>query len=322
MSEVVAMSNAEQQVDQRTVDILLPFYGDVDLMQAAVRSVLAQDDERWLLTVVDDTATSGAEPWFKAVRDDRIRYLKNEKTLGVSGNFNRCLELVQGRLVVFLGSDDLMLSNYVSTVLDLHSQYPDAAAIQAGVQVIDGNGRVVRTLVDVAKRRIYAPRVRGSLTLNGEELAVSLLRGNWMYFPSICWRADIIGDFCFREDLNVVQDLAVMLQIVARGATLVVSDQMIFQYRRHKASESATSARSGARFVEEHNFFLHTANAMDALGWTRAARAARRHVASRLHALSVIPSALCQGKFRLARMLTAHAFRGSSHLTGQPDGDG
>jgi len=37
------------------------------------------------------------------------------------------------------------------------------------------------------KRRVYAPRVHGAKLFGGEELAVSLLRGNWMYFPAICW---------------------------------------------------------------------------------------------------------------------------------------
>jgi len=37
-----------------TIDIMLPYYGDVALMQNAVRSVIAQSDPDWRLTVVDD----------------------------------------------------------------------------------------------------------------------------------------------------------------------------------------------------------------------------------------------------------------------------
>ena len=37
-----------------TVDIMLPYYGPVDLVQAAVCSVLGQQDPDWRLTVVDD----------------------------------------------------------------------------------------------------------------------------------------------------------------------------------------------------------------------------------------------------------------------------
>ena len=37
-----------------TVDIFIPFWGDPELLHATVRSVLAQDDDDWRLTVVDD----------------------------------------------------------------------------------------------------------------------------------------------------------------------------------------------------------------------------------------------------------------------------
>ena len=37
------------------VDIMLPHYGRLDLVQQTVRSVLAQDDPNWRLTVVDDS---------------------------------------------------------------------------------------------------------------------------------------------------------------------------------------------------------------------------------------------------------------------------
>ena len=38
-----------------TVDVMLPHYGRLDLVQDTVRSVLAQDDPHWRLTVVDDS---------------------------------------------------------------------------------------------------------------------------------------------------------------------------------------------------------------------------------------------------------------------------
>lgn len=281
-----------------TVDILMPYYGDVDLMQTAVRSVLDQDDKRWRLTVVDDggpdSDAKGVPAWFDTLDDERVRYLRNPKNLGLTGNFNRCLELVEHDLAVLMGCDDRMLPNYVGTVLDVYADVPDAGIIQTGVRVIGSDGRPTRTLVDEAKRRVYAPRFAGRLTMAGEELAVSLLRGDWLYFPSLAWRAEALVDLRFRPELRVIQDLALLMELVQRGERLVVDDTVCFEYRRHNASESSSSAFDGSRFTEAGTFFTDTADWMAEHGWPRAARVARRHVSSRIFALTMLPQALRQ----------------------------
>jgi GT2 family glycosyltransferase len=291
-----------------TVDILMPYYGDASLMRAAVHSVLAQDDPRWRLTVVDDGDVSGVPEWFAGLGDDRVRYLRNATNLGVTGNFNKCIGLVEHELAVLMGCDDLMLPNYVRTVLAMHEAVPDAGIIQPGVRVIDGAGKPVRTLVDEAKRSVYAPKVRGRMVMNGEQLAISLLRGDWLYFPSLCWKSSAISSVRFRDDLRVIQDLAFLLELVQRGERLLVDDTVCFQYRRHAASESSSAALVGSRFVEAENFFLGVADRMRAHGWQRAARVAQRHLSSRLFALTLLPQAVRAADRTAVSALTRHAF--------------
>jgi len=290
-----------------TVDIMMPFYGDVGLMRASVRSVLAQDDPRWRLTVVDDSTDPAVPEFFATIDDERVRYLRNPENLGLTGNFNRCLELVEHELAVLIGCDDLMLPNYVSVVQSVHHDHPDAGIIQPGVRVIDGAGNETKTLVDEAKRRLYAPRFDHRVSLVGEELAVSLLRGDWLYFPSICWRAEALKGLRFRPELKVIQDLALLLELVQRGERLVADRTLCFEYRRHDASESSATAFDGSRFTEAGNFFADVADQLSAHGWQRAARVARLHLSSRIFALTKLPQALRSGGDAV-KPLVRHAF--------------
>lgn len=297
-----------------TVDILMPYYGDVALMREAVRSVLAQHDDHWRLTVVDDHAPDGAPAvpaWFDTIDDDRVRYLRNPVNLGLTGNFNRCLELVEHDLAVLLGCDDRLLPSYVATVRAAHAAVPDAGIIQPGVRVIGGDGRPRRTLVDEAKRRLYAPRFTGRTVLAGEALAVSLLRGDWLYFPSLAWRSAALEHVRFRPELRVIQDLALLMELVEAGERLVVDDTLAFEYRRHDASESSATAFDGSRFVEAGDFFAATAARLAAHGWPRAARVARTHLSSRLFALTMLPRAVRSraGVGPLARHVLGRAAR-------------
>ncbi|MFD0204898.1 MULTISPECIES: glycosyltransferase family 2 protein [Saccharothrix] len=291
------------------IDIMLPHYGDTSYLKTAVRSIITQDDTDWHLTVIDDSATDNGLPeWFDALRDNRIHYQRNEANLGINANFQKCLDLAERDFLVVMGSDDAMLPNYVSTIRRTIQRYPDADVVQAGVEVIDSTGQVVRPLTDRVKRGIYAPDTTTPKLLGGEDLAISLLRGNWTYFPSLCWRREALKDLGFRQGLSVVLDLALMLDLLQRGGQLAVVPDVCFQYRRHNASVSSALASLGGRFTEERDFFVDVAEHLDRIGWHRAAKAARLHLSSRLHALLMLPGAVTSRQTASAKVLVRHAF--------------
>ena len=49
-------------------------------------------------------------------------------------------------------NDDVMLPNYVRTVLELLEQHPEASVVQPGVEVVDEHGAVTRPVGDLVKR--------------------------------------------------------------------------------------------------------------------------------------------------------------------------
>lgn len=291
-----------------TIDIMLPYYGDPSLLRIAVRSVQAQEDPDWRLTVVDDGYPDDSVPrWFEGLDDERICYRRNAENLGANGNYRKCVDLIEHDVAVLMGADDVMLPDYVSTIKRVHRTHPEAGIIQVGVELIDECGKPYRTLVDQAKQMLYRPRVEKSRLMGGEELATSLIRGNWLYFPALAWRSDALRNNRFREGLNVVQDLALVIDLLLSGETMVVERDVCFQYRRHRASDSSMRALSGNRFIEERDYFLQISRELDAHGWQRAARAARNHVSSRLHALTVLPQAIRHGHRPGIKHLVRHA---------------
>jgi glycosyltransferase involved in cell wall biosynthesis len=288
------------------VDILLPYYGVVELLQDTVRSALGQTDDRWRLTVVDDCYPDlQAKEWLISLHDDRIRYFRNDINLGLNRNFQCCLQLAELDALTIIGGDDILLPNYVHTVLDAYERVPGVDIVQPGVAVVDAVGRPARNMVDVAKKWIYAPPARETV-LGGQPLAASLLRGNWLYFPSLCWRTQAAKVVGFREDLDVVLDLALVLDLIERGSSLLVVPQKCFQYRRHRASASSWRALDGSRFTEERRFFLETADRLEQRGWNRAARIARRHLSSRLNALWLVAFAVRGRQFDAVRPLARY----------------
>jgi glycosyltransferase involved in cell wall biosynthesis len=292
-----------------TVDVLLPYYGDVAMMKHAVESVLRQNNPDWVLTVVDDGYPDPDVPGYfadLAASDSRVVYTRNEQNLGANGNYRKALTFVKHELAVVMGADDVMLPNYLDCVLRVHEKFPQAQIIQPGVEVIDERGVVGEpTLVDRVKAML-SPRGTGTRLLAGESLAISLMRGNWLYFPSIAWQSEALLRTGFREGLNVVQDLALALDLIKAGGALAVDDETCFQYRRHRESDSSWRALEGTRFIEERDFFNQMAGEFEEIGWHRAARTARLHLTSRLNAATLLPKAYRTKQTQGVRNLREH----------------
>lgn len=293
-----------------TIDVMLPFYGNMPQFMEAVRSVLAQDAPDWRLVCVDDASPHGdADAWLTGLNDPRVVSLRNPENLGVARNFNHCLALVEAPYFVMMGGDDVMRENYVSTVAAIAQQHPEADVIQPGVEVIDGEGAPARPLADRVKRLVRPSIPPGStLTLSGPAMAETLTRADWAYFPSILWRTTTAQRIGFDERWDVALDLGLLLEIALADGTMVASDSVCFDYRRHDASFSSTTASDGLRFAQERDFFELYATRFEERGWKRAARIARTRTVSRLNALHEAALAAAHGNWRASGGLAKIAF--------------
>lgn len=289
-----------------TVDVMLPYYGDVDQMKLAAQSVMSQQYQDWRLVVIDD-GYPDPEParWFASIEDPRVTYQRNEENLGANGNYRKALGLVEAPYVVIMGADDVMLPNYLEVVVSAFAAYATADVVQPGVQVIDEKGIACTPLVDAVKK-VYAPKTSERIELKGEVMATSLVRADWAYFPSLTWRSETITRIGFTEGLDVVQDLALLLDIAAESGSMVVDPVLAFLYRRHSASDSSVRALDGRRFDEERRFFAEQAERFAGLGWHRAARAARFHTTSRLNAASMVLKSVSKGRVDSLPRLMKH----------------
>ena len=285
------------------LDIALPFYGDVAFMKQTVQSILNQSDPNWKLIVVDDGYPDETIPsWFAGLGDNRVQYQRNQTNLGANGNFQKCLGLLSAEYCLVMGADDLLEPNFVERIHELIIAHPGVSMIHPGVKVIDEKNELISTRSDQIKKSIRESQ-GSSTVLSGEPLARSLMRGNWMYFPSIVWKTKTIQEIGFRPGFNVCQDLGLAMDLIMQGGKMVLIEDEIFRYRRHQESDSSVKAINGERFKDEKHFFDVMAKDLRKIEWRSASRAARLHSTSRLHAASLIPGCILrrQNPWRLIR---------------------
>lgn len=288
------------------ITFAIPFYRDVAYLVRAMRSVVNQTIEDWTLLVVDDGGPDGAAAVdaVAQVGDARVRYARCDDNVGLAGNWNRCLDLATTPFVTLLHADDELLPGYGAAVLAAHGRHEGAAAVSCEVDIIDAHGRPARSAPDAFKR-LLAPRRAEDRVLRGDEGLASVLRGNHIFCPTMCFRRDVVGDRRFDARWRFVLDLALIAELLVDGHELVAIPTVAYRYRRHRQSQTALLTATAERFGEEAAIHRLLSQQAGDLGWSRSQRMATLMPSVRLHAAYRAAASLAHGRFTDARRTLA-----------------
>ncbi len=129
------------------VSVCIPTYRGAEVLGATLESVLQQTFQDFELLVIDDQSPDDTAAVVASYADPRIRYHRNPVNLGPEGNWNRCLELAQGRYFKLLPHDDLLMPDCLeSQVAALDGDVDQQIALVFGFRRIIGpTGRVIAT---------------------------------------------------------------------------------------------------------------------------------------------------------------------------------
>ncbi len=108
------------------VSVCVPTYNYGRFLRNCIDSVLSQTLSDWELIIVDDCSTDDtaqiAEQYLKT--DKRIRYVRNERQLGMNGNIKKAAEAGEGKYLKVLCSDDWLAPRCLETLCNLMEENP------------------------------------------------------------------------------------------------------------------------------------------------------------------------------------------------------
>ena len=201
--------------------------------------------------------------------DERITVIRNEFNQGICQSFQKLLDASSSPYLIFLGQDDYLQSTYVEDMVWNAQYFADVAFIVPNVSVIDKDGNVYEPLPDRIKRLLKAlciifskkVSIEGkSYYLVKEPISIMfLLIGNFLYFPTIFFPRSSVGGFNFRKDSPITLDFDLILTILEKNSTFLISDSKLANYRRHEESLSGLSSSYPTRLREEKLFYRNRA---------------------------------------------------------------
>lgn len=216
------------------VSISIPSRNGAKHLRESIESVLAQTFTDFELVLIDDFSSD--ETWTIAQeyvrRDGRVSVVRNNKTLGLVGNFNACIEHGKGRYLCIWHQDDVMMPQNIERKIALLEANPQVGFVHSNILMIDAQGGVLSEHWEIESKRDYI--------VPGREFFLKMIEPgkNYVCCPSVVARRECyekLGNFrselYFTCDWEMWMRLALYYDVGCLGAPLV-------QFRRHTDSES------------------------------------------------------------------------------------
>jgi glycosyltransferase involved in cell wall biosynthesis len=144
------------------VSVGVPVYNGADCLAQTLDALLAQDLDDFEVIVCDNASQDATGEIAKdyAARDSRFRYYRNQRNLGLSGNFNRAFELSRGKYFKWWAHDDWHPSHLLRTCIAVLERDPAAVICASAVAVTDDEGEVFEEWHPSVDLRSPAPHIR------------------------------------------------------------------------------------------------------------------------------------------------------------------
>lgn len=237
-----------------TFSILVPAYEtDEVYMRELIDSVRAQTYGKWELIIADASTSDKVANVIGEYADDRIKYLKLESNLGISGNSNAGLELCQNEYTTLLDHDDVLTQDALFTFAQkISEKRKDDIKLQM-LYSDEDKTNAENTL-------FFEPNIKPGFNLD-------LLLSNNYICHFLCIETSIIRELKFRSEYDGAQDHDLILRTVrylrkryGRNFEEMICHipKVLYHWRCHEASTAANPKSkeyayiAGKRCIEDY----------------------------------------------------------------------
>ncbi|MDO5124604.1 MAG: glycosyltransferase family 2 protein [Eubacteriales bacterium] len=208
------------------VSIVLPVYNGEEFLRESLDSIIDQTYKNWELLILDDCSTDNTPVIANeyATKDDRIKYIRNEKNLKLPGNLNKGFSLAKGEYLTWTSDDNKYRPIAIEKMLgELKRNSSDL--VYASYQVIDESGNNIKVI---------------SADKKGQEhiLGSNVVGACFMYTRRAY---EYTGDY--NVDLFLVEDFDYWQRMMSKYEPVVI-DEVLYDYRWHGASLTSTKNKS------------------------------------------------------------------------------
>ncbi len=246
-----------------TISVLIPTYNRPYYLKQALESVLNQTRLPDEIIIGDDNPES--EENYNAIKGyltkyPFIKYVKNKKNLGSTGNYRALFEKAKGDYIKWLADDDILLPDALEKLSYYLDRYPEVKLATSMRRAVDYNLKELNNLF-MFKVRLFEE----DTIVDGKSFVIKSLKDLFNYggeFSTYMFRKkDVYFDLFKIEDLEfkVNSDWFMWIMLARTGKVAYISKPLsLFRLTRENEQCNPDIALRGFKetfFFITHNFF-------------------------------------------------------------------
>lgn len=254
------------------ISYVIPVYKRADLLEKTLDSVLNQQDVdfEWNIVIVDNEAgeINDTQRLIEKINSDKIVYYRNEKNIGVDGNYNRCIELAKSKWVAMIHGDDLIMDDhlkcnaeYISYIEQMNNGRELAYICQPYVDFSDEES-ISLNRNSSGKYRCMLSEVYNDGYPQRQPRLFGIMSGYYATLPSfgtIMNRGVMIKTGGFSETLGICEDVITPFRIAKDYDVYMAPIYMGFhRFDRNESMKEETILKIYAAMVEFREYMYTT----------------------------------------------------------------
>lgn len=208
------------------VSVVIPAYNCTPYIAQAIDSALAQQVPLEVI-VVDDCSTDDLPGLITRYREDsRVRYVRNEKNLGVAKTRNRGVSLARGEYVAFLDADDYWAQGKLRLQLE-RIREKHAVICSTAREMMTPEGRLTGFVLPVKEDLTYR----------------DMLRQNYIGCSSVLIKTSVAREFPMHHD-DAHEDYLMWLEVFQKYGYGCAINEPLLKYRLSNTGKSGNKLHS------------------------------------------------------------------------------
>ncbi len=211
------------------VSIITPSYNSSEFISKAIESVLAQTYQNWEMVIVDDNSNDISNEIIRGYiqKDSRIKLIKLEKNSGPAISRNAALEVVNGRFIAFLDSDDIWHPDKLEKQVGFMLKRKAPISFTS-YELIDENGVSKNHIIHSVKKLTQ----------------IDYLKNTIIGFSTSMIDTQMVGNSFRLMDIRIGQDASLWITLLGKGFIAQGINEVLMKYRVHSQSISANKVKS------------------------------------------------------------------------------
>lgn len=234
------------------VCICLPCYNNEDTIERTLKSIFEQTYKNYDVVIVDNRSTDNTVDRIHKVISDykdfvgKVKIIINDKNIGASNNWNKCIENSYGDYMCLYHADDVYLPTIVEKQVSYMIEHLDVGIVFVNAYIIDSEDNIV------SEHKVPLKYVNEGI-LGFEDICECLINdGHIMMPPSGMYRISALRKYNYRfsEKYKYGFDTDFFIEI-GKKHRLAFLNEKLMKYRLYN------SASASYRVVLRYKHTLH-----------------------------------------------------------------